>query len=41
MTTPVNPTTPYCHHATGFLTQLRGLATYMVPKIDVQVSGVY
>jgi hypothetical protein len=40
-TTPVNTTTPYCHHASGFLTQLRGLASYIVPKIDVQVSGVY
>jgi hypothetical protein len=40
-TTPVNTTTPYCHHASGYLTQLRGLASYIVPKIDVQVSGVY
>jgi hypothetical protein len=40
-TTPVNTTTPYCHHASGFLTQFRGLASYVVPKIDVQVSGVY
>jgi hypothetical protein len=40
-TTPVNTTTPYCHHASGFLTQLRGLAAYVIPKIDVQVSGVY
>jgi hypothetical protein len=40
-TTPVNTTTPYCHHASRFLTQFRGLASYIVPKIDVQVSGVY
>jgi Carboxypeptidase regulatory-like domain len=40
-TTPVNTTTPYCHHASGFLTQFRGLASYIVPRIDVQVSGVY
>jgi hypothetical protein len=40
-TTPVNTTTPYCHHASGFLTQFRGLASYVVPRIDVQVSGVY
>jgi hypothetical protein len=26
---------------TGFLTQWRGLATYTVPRIDVQVSGVF
>jgi hypothetical protein len=39
-TTPVNTTTPYCHHASGFLTQVRGLASYVIPKVDVQVSGV-
>jgi hypothetical protein len=37
----VNPTSPYCHVAYGVLTQLRGLATYTVPRIDVQVSGVF
>jgi hypothetical protein len=36
----VSPTSPYCHVAYGMLTQFRGLATYVVPKIDVQVSGV-
>ena len=36
----VSQTSPYCHVATGFLTQFRGLATYTIPKIDVQVSGV-
>jgi hypothetical protein len=36
----VSPTSPYCHVAYGVLTQFRGLATYIVPKIDVQVSGV-
>jgi hypothetical protein len=36
----VSPTSPYCHVAYGVLTQLRGLAAYTIPKIDVQVSGV-
>jgi hypothetical protein len=36
----VGPTNPYCHVAYGVLTQFRGLATYTIPKIDVQVSGV-
>ena len=37
----VSTTSPYCHVAYGVLTQLRGLATYTIPKIDVQVSGVF
>jgi hypothetical protein len=37
----VSPTSPYCHVAYGWLTQVRGLATYNVPKIDMQVSGVF
>jgi len=36
----VSLTSPYCHVAYGVLTQLRGLATYTIPKIDLQVSGV-
>jgi hypothetical protein len=37
----VSTTSPYCHVAYGRLTQVRGLASYLVPKIDVQVSGVF
>jgi len=37
----VSMTSPYCHVAYGWLTQLRGLAAYTVPKIDVQVSTVF
>jgi hypothetical protein len=37
----VSTTSPYCHVAYGRLTQVRGLASYIVPKIDVQVSGVF
>ncbi len=39
-TSTVSPTSPYCHVDYGWLTQFRGLATYTVPKIDVQFSGV-
>jgi hypothetical protein len=35
----IAPTMPYCHTATGFITQARGLVSYTIPKIDVQVAG--
>ena len=31
----------YCHLASGFLTQFRGLGSYAVPKIDVEVSATF
>jgi Carboxypeptidase regulatory-like domain len=37
----VSPTSPYCHVGYGVLTQLRGLGTYTIPKIDLQLSGVF
>ncbi len=37
----VNTTSPYCHVAYGVLTQARGLGSYIIPKIDVQLSGVF
>jgi hypothetical protein len=37
----VSMTSPYCHVAYGWLTQLRGLGSYTLPKIDAQVSAVY
>jgi hypothetical protein len=37
----VSPTSPYCHVAYGVLTQLRGLGSYVIPKIDAQVSAVF
>jgi hypothetical protein len=37
----VSTTSPYCRVNYSWLTQARGLATYTVPKIDVQVSGVF
>jgi hypothetical protein len=37
----VNTLSPYCHVDYGILTQARGLGSYVIPKIDVQVSGVF
>jgi hypothetical protein len=37
----VSMTSPYCHVAYGVLTQLRGLGSYTIPKIDAQVSAVF
>ncbi|HET9831303.1 MAG TPA: carboxypeptidase-like regulatory domain-containing protein, partial [Vicinamibacterales bacterium] len=31
----------YCHLESGFLTQFRGLGSYQVPKVDVEVSATY
>ena len=31
----------YCHLASGYLTQFRGLGTYQVPKVDVEVSATF
>ena len=32
---------PYCHVESPFQTSFNGLASYIVPKIDVLISGVY
>jgi hypothetical protein len=37
----IAPTSPYCHVAYGVLTQFRGLASYLIPKVDLQVSAVF
>jgi hypothetical protein len=37
----VTPVSPYCHVAYGILTQFRGLSSYEVPKVDMQVSATY
>lgn len=34
-------TNPYCHLETPWLSQFRGVATYMIPRIDVLVSALY
>jgi carboxypeptidase family protein len=36
----VTPVSPYCHVAYGILTQFRGLSSYTIPRIDLQVSAV-
>ena len=40
-TSAVTPVSPYCHAAYGFLTQSRGLVTYFIPKIEVQVAATF
>jgi len=37
----VTPASPYCHVATGVLPQFRGLLSYVVPRIAVQVSSTF
>ena len=32
---------PYCHQATDWLTQVKLLATYRIPKVDMLVSGTF
>jgi hypothetical protein len=39
---PTGPTpTQYCHITSGFLTQFRGVGSYQIPKIDVELSATY
>jgi hypothetical protein len=38
---PVSPTNPYCHNAPGFITKVTGIATYIVPKVDVLFSTTF
>jgi hypothetical protein len=40
-TSPVNTTNPYCNVNYGWLTQMRAISNYVIPKIDVQFSGVF
>jgi hypothetical protein len=37
----VSPLSPYCHVNFGIQTQLRGLASYQLPRIDVQLSATF
>jgi hypothetical protein len=37
----VSPTSPYCHVSLPFLTQFRGLGSYLVPRVDVLVSATF
>jgi hypothetical protein len=36
-----SPVNPYCREVEPYLTSFRGLATYTIPRIDVQVSGTW
>jgi hypothetical protein len=36
-----NPSLLYCHVAEPLLTQVKGLGSYTIPRLDVQVSGTY
>jgi hypothetical protein len=36
-----SPTNPYCREVEPFLTSFRGLASYTIPRVDVQVSGTW
>ena len=31
----------YCHRESGYLTHVKGLATYTIPKVDVLISGTF
>ena len=35
------PLNPYCHVISGFLPQFKGIGSYTVPKVDVQVSATF
>jgi hypothetical protein len=35
----LSPTNPYCHVDPGFVTKMSGVASYIVPKIDVLFAG--
>ena len=35
------PTNPYCHADSGFVTRYTGLGSYIIPKVDVQLSGTF
>lgn len=37
----ISPTNPYCRNDPGFVTRLTGLASYVVPKIDVLLSSTF
>jgi hypothetical protein len=36
-----NPTNPYCHNAPGWVTGMRTVGAYTVPKIDVLLAGTF
>jgi hypothetical protein len=41
MGSAVTPVSPYCHVAFGVLTQARGLLSYLVPALDVEMAATF
>jgi hypothetical protein len=37
----LSPVNPYCHADTGFVTRYTGLGSYIIPRVDVQISGTF
>jgi hypothetical protein len=37
----VTPVSPYCHVAFGVLTQARGLLSYRVPALDIEIAATF
>jgi hypothetical protein len=37
----VNPSSPYCHIDTNFLTQVKLLGTYQIPKVDLNFAATF
>jgi len=35
------PTNPWCHQVEPFMTTFKGVASYIVPRVDVNVSGTF
>jgi hypothetical protein len=40
-TSAVTPLSPYCHVAFGIRTQFRGLSSYIVPRLDLQLAATF
>jgi hypothetical protein len=40
-TSAVSPVSPYCNVAYGILTHFRGLSSYVVPKVDIELAATF
>ena len=40
-TSAVTPVSPYCDVASGFLPRLKGLSSYVIPKIDLHLAAAF
>jgi len=34
-----SPLSPYCHNEPGYITKMSGVASYIIPKVDVLIAG--